>query len=285
MQTATSAAPVILLASPDEVFARSLESVLAPAGYSVLRAYTARSAFEQERRARPDALILAKDLVNPEGIALCRALRQEDGVTPSTPIFLTQASPATRPQRIEALRAGADELWGQPMDTEEFALRLAAQLRAKFDADRARKEGLVDQRTGLWNARGLVRRATELLAQTLRDHVPIAAAAVGMEGTGAADAWDLGDRLAAGLRRNARLSDAVGRVDAAQFVVIAPRTGAAASARLCERLLEGLDDVLDDAATRVRVRCVAFEDAATTPAAAELIGRAVAALRDGNERA
>lgn len=283
MPTAPSAAPVILLANPDEVFARSLESVLAPARYVVLRAYTARSAFDQVRRARPDALILAKDLVDPEGIAVCRALRQEGGVTPSTPIFLTQASPATRPQRIEALRAGADELWGQPLDTEEFALRLAAQLRAKFDADRARQEGLVDQRTGLWNARGLMRRAMELRAHAIRDHLPIAAAAITMEGNGAAHSWDLGDRLAAGLRHTARLSDAVGRIDAAQFVMIAPRIGTAASAPLCDRLLKGLDAILDAAGPRARVRCVAFDDAATVPGGDELIGRAVAALH--HERA
>src|SRR5439155_10330950 len=94
---------------------------------------TALSALEQGR-ARPDAAIIAMELADEGGgLGLCRALRRERGLSPSAPIFLTQPSAATRPQRIEALRAGADELWGQPMDPEEFRLRLAAQLRAKSD--------------------------------------------------------------------------------------------------------------------------------------------------------
>ena len=269
MQTATGAAPVVLVANPDEVFTRSLESVLAPAGYAVLRAYTARSAFEQERLARPDALVLAKDLLDPEGIAVCRALRQEGRVSSSTPIFLTQSSPATRTQRIDALRAGADELWGQPLDIEEFALRLAAQLRAKFDADRARNEGLVDQRTGLWNAPGISRRAGELLALMVRDHAPIAAAAIAPAHP-AMTSWETGDRLAAGLRHGARSSDALGRVDTARFVVIAPRTGSVAGEQLRARLMDGLEDA--------RIRYVAFDDAASVPDAETLIALATAAL-------
>lgn len=267
---------MVLLASPDEVFTRSLESVLAPAGYAVLRAYTARSAFEQERRARPDAVILAKDLLEPEGIAVCRALRQDGRVTASTPIFLTQATPATRPQRLEALRAGADELWGQPLDIEEFALRLAAQLRAKFDADRARNDGLVDARTGFWNAAGIARRAGELLSLMVRDHASITAAAIAPADP-AMSSWETGDRLAAALRRSARTSDAVGRVDTAKFVVIAPRTGSAAGEQLRARLAEGLDDA--------RIRYVAFDDAASARDAETLIARATAALHVDQEHA
>ena len=274
MHTATGAAPVVLLANPDEVFTRSLESILAPAGYSVLRAYTAKSAFEQERRSRPDALILAKDLLDPEGIAVCRALRQDGRVTASTPIFITQSTPATRPQRLEALRAGADELWGQPLDIEEFALRLAAQLRAKFDADRARNDGLVDPRTGFWNAAGLARRASELLSLMVRDHAGIAAAAIAPADP-VMTSWEAGDRLAAGLRRTARLSDAMGRVDTARFVVIAPRTGSVGGEQLRARLMDGLDDA--------RVRYVAFDDAATAPDAETLIARAMAALHVDQE--
>ena len=276
MQTATGAAPVVLLASPDEVFTRSLESILTPAGYSVLRAYTARSAFEQERRSHPDAVILAKDLLDPEGIAVCRALRQDGRVSASTPIFLTQSTPATRPQRLEALRAGADELWGQPLDIEEFALRLAAQLRAKFDADRARNDGLVDPRTGFWNGPGIARRAAELLALMVRDHTSITAAAIAPADP-TLTSWEAGDRIAAALRRCARSSDAVGRVDTARFVVIAPRTGSAGGEQLRSRLADGLDDA--------RIRYVAFDDAATAPDAETLIARAMAALHVDQEHA
>jgi DNA-binding response OmpR family regulator len=277
----STAAPRILLANSDEIFARSLESILSSAGYAVLWAPTALSALEQGR-ARPDAAIIAMELADEGGgLALCRALRRERGLSPSAPIFLTQPSAATRPQRIEALRAGADELWGQPMDPEEFRLRLAAQLRAKSDADRAREEGLLDDRSRLWNDRGLLRRAEELLAATIRDHSAIGAAVVEIDGDGLRNDWVVGDRVAEGLRRWARLSDAVGRIGTAQFGVVAPRTGRSACARLGERLLNGIELTFGTACSWLRVGFVAFEDASAAPAAAELVGCAALAVLEG----
>jgi PleD family two-component response regulator len=278
MSIATPAAPLVLLASPDEVFARSLESVLTPAGYAVLRTFTASSARAQAHRTRPDALILATDLTEPTGLQLCRALREQDVVTPSTPILLTHRGASTRNLRLDALRAGADELWGQPLDTEEFALRLAAQLRSKFDADRARRETLVDERSALWNDRGLLRRAEELLALTIRHRDPLTVAVFGIDDNGAGQDWDLGDRLAEGLSRSARLSDAVGRIGPARFAVVAPGTGPDGAARLGERLLERLD-LVGGAGAAVRVGFAAVADASTAPPAAELVQRASSVLQ------
>jgi DNA-binding response OmpR family regulator len=278
----STVAPRILLANPDEIFARSLESILSSAGYAVLWAPTALSALAQEQRERPDAAIIAMELADEGGgLALCRALRQKRGLSPSMPIFLTQSSAATRPQRIEALRAGADELWGQPMDPEEFGLRLAAQLRAKSGADRAREEGLLDDRSRFWNDRGLLRRAEELLAATIRDRAAIGVAVVDIEGDGRKNDLAIGDRVAEGLRRWARLSDAVGRIGNTRFGVVAPRTGRRGCARLGERLLNGIDLTFGEACSWLRVGFVAFDDASAAPAAAELVGCAALAAREG----
>lgn len=281
MSNPTPSAPLVLLASPDEVFTRSLESVLTPAGYAILRTYTASSAMAQARRTRPDAIILATDLIDPTGIELCRALREQNVVTPSTPILLTHRGPSSRNLRLDALRAGADELWGQPLDTEEFALRLGAELRSKFDADVARQETLVDGRSPLWNDRGLARRADDLLALTVRHHDALTVAVFGVD-NGTAQNWELGDRLAQGLSRAARLSDAVGRLGPARFAVVAPRTGPDEAARLGERLLEQLDQV--SGAATLRVGFASVTDASTAPPAAELVQRASSALLGGQQR-
>ncbi len=283
MSTVTPAAPLVLLANPDEVFTRSLESVLTPAGYAILRTFTAVSALEQAQRTRPDALIIDTDLTDPTGIELCRALREHGIVTPSTPILLTHPGPSTRILRLDALRAGADELWGQPLDTEEFGLRLAAQLRAKVDADRARRATLVDDRTALWNDRGLLRRAEELLALMTRHRDPVTVAVLDAGTNGETQDWELGDRLAEGLRRSARLSDAVGRLGPARFGVVAPGTGAAGGARLGERLLERLDVALGQGSVPLRVGFASVDDASAAPPATELMRRANSALHGGGD--
>jgi DNA-binding response OmpR family regulator len=272
--------PLILLASADDVFAHSLEAAMAAAGYAVLRAATGWSAFEQQRRAYPDALVIATELDENGGVELCRALRQHEMPSRSTPIFLTQTTPTTRSQRLEALRAGADQLWGHPLDVEEFVLRLAAQLRTKFDADKARDESLIETRTRLWNHRGLLRRAEEVVAAAARDHSPVAVAVVDIHGAEQGADWNLGDRLATGLRRCARLSDTLGRLGPARCGIVAPRTGARACMRLGERLLAGIEPAVGAARSWLRVGYAAFEGASAIPAA-DLVAHAEAATREG----
>jgi len=273
--------PVVLLASRDEVFARSLETVLAP-GYSVLRAYTARSAHEQARRTRPDAVVLATDLEDPTGLELCRQLRADGAVSASTPILLTEPGTATRQSRLEALRAGADQLWSQPMDTEEFALRLAVGVRAKRDADAARADALVDVRSAFWNQAGLLRSAEEVLAQMARARAPLTIAVLDPVWPAARADWELGDRIAGALRSSARHADTIGRLGAARFAVIAPRTTPANATLLGQRLREGVRRDVPAAAEALRVGVVALEDAALAPPAPELLARAVAALEYGD---
>lgn len=284
-------APVVLLASRDELFARSLETVLAPAAYTVLRAYTARSAWDQARRARPDAVVLATDLEDPTGLELCRELRADAAVSLSTLILLTGPGTATRQSRLEALRAGADQLWSQPMDTEEFALRLAAGVRVKRDADAARAAALVDPRSAFWNEHGLLRGAEAVVAQMARTGAPLTIAVLDPVWPTARADWDLGDRIADVLRRSARHADAVGRLGPARFAVIAPRTGVANATSFGQRLLDEVRRTLPGATEALRVGLASLEDAAIAPPVVELLARAVAALdygeatgRDGDLR-
>src|SRR2546422_9964133 len=152
---AATRSPLVLMADAHEWFSRALESVLVPGGYSVVKAYTAAGLLQQLELTEPDALILAVDLPGGEGLNLCRMLRADTRVTPSTPIILTQPAPTTRRQTLAALRAGAAELWGQRLDAEELLLRLAAPGPAQADAGRAGAGGLGDPAPPLCNWRGL----------------------------------------------------------------------------------------------------------------------------------
>src|SRR5881628_2519179 len=238
---AATHSPLVLIADAHEWFSRALESVLVPGGYSVVKAYTATGLLQQLELTEPDALILAVDLPGGEGLNLCRMLRADSLVTPSTPIILTQPTPSTRRQTLAALRAGAAELWGQRLDAEELLLRLAAQVRAKGDADRAWAEGLVDHATQLYNGRGLARRARELGAEARRRSAPLACVAFAVDGGDAGDAdGRAAERVARVLRETGRTSDALGRIGPKEFVVIAPETGADAALRLAQRLAGAL---------------------------------------------
>ena len=231
-----SHAPLVLIANAQEWVTRSLESVLRPAGYAVLKAYTGRDALEGARRSAPDVVVLDSGLPETDVLALCRALRVDPYITPSTPILVTSPGPLARAQVIDALRAGANGMWGQPLDTEEFLLRLEGHVRAKLDADAAREGGLLDPRTGLYNARGLARRARELAAQVDRRDASLACVALASEPNGST----LVDSLARALRAAARTADTVGRLGPREFAVLAPDTDAIGAVRLFHRLGDAL---------------------------------------------
>ncbi len=160
--------PVALVVSEHEWSTLSFESVLGPNGYAVIRVFNGRQALERVRSVAPDAVFIDSRLPDMDGVQLCRALKQQSTVSASAPIILISSEPITRPQQLGALRAGAWEFVRLPLDTEQLLLRLETYLRAKFEADRAREESLLDPSTGLYSMRGLLRRARVLSSDSHR---------------------------------------------------------------------------------------------------------------------
>jgi PleD family two-component response regulator len=286
MTDAAAASPsrsaLVLLAHAQEWVSRSLESVLRPNGYTVLKAFNGRDALHRARRSRADVIILDHGLPETDVLALCRALRVDPFITPSTPILITFSAPVSRGDMLDALRAGANGVWGVPLDTEEFLLRLEGHLRAKLDADQARSDGLTDARTGLYNAKGLERRARELAAQMDRQEGSLACVALAADQESAAVTESLGRALLSA----ARSSDAVGLIGSREFAVLAPDTDAEGAVQLFQRLVRPLQQRGgegkggDQPALRVRAGYDArsgFHTTSLDPAA--LLGRALTALR------
>src|SRR6478736_599769 len=160
--------PLVLIANDQEWSARSLESILGPSGYSVVRAYTGQQALERARTAQPDLIILDAQMPDVHGFEICRLLRSDPRFSATTPIIITTSGPSGRTQRLEAYRAGAWEFLGQPLDGESLLLKLATFLQCKIQVDVLREENLLDSGTGLYNMRGLARRAKEIGADALR---------------------------------------------------------------------------------------------------------------------
>ena len=280
-----SSPPLVLLASDQEWSTRSLESVLGPHGFASVRAYTGRQALDLVHRTHPDVVIVDAGMPDIPGIDLCAQLRNDPEVPSSTPIVMTTAGPASRTQRLEAYRAGVWEYLSMPVDAEALILKLSAYVRAKREIDRSREESLLDDSTGLYNVRGLARRAREIGAEASRRHASLACVAVTVGPADAAHDHELNPRFALELadlcRRTARASDAVGRLGRTDFAIIAPATGDAGAVRLAERIRENAGlTTLGSSTWEVRAGYCAYQDFSESPVdAVEMLLRAATALR------
>ena len=230
--------PLVLLANADQWLTESLESVLTQGGYRVMATAKRQQVLELARRFVPDGILLDMGLDQRDNLALCRALRADPSISRATPIILTTAGPALRVQQLEALRAGAWELRGDPLDMEELVLRLGAYVQGKLELDRFGAEGLVDRASGLYNDTGMARRSAELAAFTARQGMPLACAVFqpvdGVLTSAAAD------RLALAFRRAGRISDAVCRTGPTEFAVFAPATDETGAEGLVQRMTDAV---------------------------------------------
>jgi diguanylate cyclase (GGDEF)-like protein len=275
-----------LIATAAEWLARALESVLQPRGYAVLRTSSGAETLVQARRGRLDVVLVARHLPDLEGVEICRALRAQALITPGTPIILLTSTPASREERLAGLRAGASDQLAFPIDADELLLKLDTYMRAKGDADRARDECLIDDVTGLYNARGLERCARELVANARRQHAALACVmlAADPEPPDVGMAPGLRHHVSTLLRARLRASDSIGWWDAAQFAVLAPATDAAGAAHLMRRLSQTIEAApLPEGASlsslKVRAGYEAVADVHATPIEPEtLLAHATTAL-------
>src|SRR3989454_1729755 len=282
--------PLALLVGDREQSTQWLKSLLESGGYAVLEERGGRRALERARSTEPDVILADADLTDLAGVELCRRLRSDPGISSSTPILLSIFERAPRAARLAALRAGAWECIAPPHDADEILLKVGAYVRAKRDADGARADGLLDPVTGLYNRRGLARRALEFWSQARRERRPLACVvwALDVEPAEAAAADERAPsavlRCVRTLQSAARLSDVIGRLGPTEFAALAPGTDALGARRLAARLAASLEG----STPRVGVRC-GYEAVANVGDALleplDLLVRASRALRTGRAEA
>src|SRR5262245_39066095 len=112
------------------------------------------------------------------GFDVCRTLRSDSRFRSPTPIVITTSGSSGRTQPLEAYRAGAWQLLGQQIDGEALLLNLDTMFRCKQEVDPLREENLLDPGTGLYNMRGLTRRAKEIGWEAFRRREPVACVVV-----------------------------------------------------------------------------------------------------------
>ena len=284
-----SSTPTVLVANDQEWSARSLESILVPNGYSVIRAHTGEQALERSLSSAPDLIILDAQMPDIHGFDVCRMLRDDPRISATTPIVITTSGPSGRAQRLEAYRAGAWEFLGQPLDGEALLLKLRTFVQSKLEVDALRDESLLDPATGFYNMRGLARRAREIGSEASRRHQALACVVFAPIVDSTEDPADeavleeVAEQVGRVFREAGRSSDAVGRLVHGEFAVIAPTTGHDGAVRLAERMGRTVEKAFERSAAPVTLRAgyAAVDDfGASEFDAVELLLRATTALRD-----
>ena len=257
-------APILLLVNSQEWTARSVESVLRPAGYAVVKAYTGRQATELAARLRPDLVLIDYRLSDMMGLDTCRAIRDLPTVDPVTPFIIATAVHLSRNERRECYRAGIWDIFSSPFDPVEFLGKLETFLSARRQVEDAWEFTHKDPTTGLYNWAGLLTRAVELIADAHRNERWTACVAVGPKdgqtvvtskessGDGSEKLFqlyqkdpefpELLDRITATLADTTRDADSIGILGTNDFLVLAPGTDEKGAAIMANRLVEALDD-------------------------------------------
>lgn len=115
----------ILLVDDEPEFADFVRRGLSYEGYTLEVAHSAGQGWDAVLADPPDLVILDVMLPDMDGMALCRALRQE-GL--EVPILMLTARDAV-PDRVAGLNAGADDYLPKPFAFEELLARVRALLR------------------------------------------------------------------------------------------------------------------------------------------------------------
>lgn len=263
-QPAARRALIVLLVNSQEWTARSIESVLRPAGYAVVKAYTGWQATELAARLRPDLVLVDYRLSDMTGLDTYRAIRDLPTVDRVTPFIIATAVHLSRNERHECYRAGIWDILSSPFDPVEFLAKLKAFLSARRQVEDAWEFTHKDPTTGLYNWTGLLARAVELIADAQRNERWTACVAVGpkdgqtvdtpkeLSGDGSEKLFQLYqkdpefpkllDRITATLADTTRDADSIGLLGTNDFLVLAPGTDEKGAAILASRLVEALDD-------------------------------------------
>jgi diguanylate cyclase (GGDEF)-like protein len=194
--------------------------------------------------------LLISDWMMPllDGLELCRRIRSAAAERYTYIILLTSRD--RKEDRLEGLRAGADDFLTKPTDPEELTVRLEiAERILKVHAQLARQNerlaelASVDELTGTKNRRRFREDLDLLFGQAERLGLPLSLIMLDLDhfkeyndtfGHPAGD--EILCRLGAILRSSLRNHDVVARYGGEEFVVLLPATGANEAVEVAERL-------------------------------------------------
>jgi DNA-binding response OmpR family regulator len=115
----------ILIVDDDPGLTRALQLSLRCYGYDVSCAASGQEALDHAWASAPDLVILDWQMLEMDGIQVCRLLRAGSDV----PILMMSANPSNAKEY--ALAAGANDYLGKPFSIRELLARVEAALRVR----------------------------------------------------------------------------------------------------------------------------------------------------------
>ena len=241
----------ILLADDEPLARLVLRRLLERMGHEVILANDGQEALEALDRVPIAVLISDWSMPRLNGPDLCRRVRARGGHYVYI-VLLTARD--RREDRLEGLRAGADDFLVKPADADELAVRLevAARILAVHDALARRNARLaelasIDELTGVKNRRRFREDLEMLHAVASRQGTPLSVVMADVDhfkqfndsfGHPAGDTV-LRD-VSTALQENVRAQDVVARYGGEEFVVLLPATVLTDALILAERLRDGV---------------------------------------------
>jgi diguanylate cyclase (GGDEF)-like protein len=242
----------VLIAEDEPIPAHLLRRMLEAMGHEVQTASDGLQAWRLFQAEHPPVVI--SDWVMPEldGPGLCRRVRAVAGNSYTYFILLT--AKGGRGDRMEGLRAGADDFLTKPLDAEELAVRLEIarrilDIQARLEHQNARlaEMATTDDLTGLKNRREFLRALEMAQALASRQGLPLSLIMLDVDhfksyndtfGHTAGD--DALRAVGAVLRECCREHETIARYGGEEFVAILLGAGAEEARLAAERLREAV---------------------------------------------
>jgi diguanylate cyclase (GGDEF)-like protein len=227
----------VLLVDADGERAAELADRLADANVRLVRTPLAGAFQELLDREVPDLLLLGTRLADSDGFTVARTVRQDPRFALLPIVFLGTAEVA---ERIEALRAGADDFLVCPVDSE---LLLQTVISRAERSRRLRETLHRDELTGLLNHATLMAELEHAVDYGRRHGGPLAFVVFDLDRFGEVNerfGQMVGDQVllhvANVFRSNVRASDVIGRFGGEEFGMILRGGGAEGAAVLAAKL-------------------------------------------------